>query len=257
MKNHLTLLSRGSKIGGAAVGAAAGSLAGPLGTVAGAAIGAVAGEIFVVVLDDLAQRYLSPREEQRVAGVAALAIDGIRQRLLWEQRRDDGFFEADADAPSPAEELLEGVLLNAKHEHELLKLPYLARFYTNVVFMPYVGRAEANHQLSIVESMTYAQLCILGLMAQSTRFPVRDKRWPKVGAISAESMDLAQQAFSLFQRQLLLSYHDDGDVADLVLDVTQVIPSQVGLSPTGKRVVDLFGLEDISVEELRKIAKIL
>lgn len=76
MKEYEALLNKGSQIAGAAVGGAVGSLAGPGGTLAGAAIGAAAGEACVVVLDDLAQRFLSPREEQRVGGVAALAIIG-------------------------------------------------------------------------------------------------------------------------------------------------------------------------------------
>ena len=209
MKNYRTLLRSGTKIGGAAVGGAVGSLAGPAGTVAGAAIGAALGETCVVVLDDLANRFLSPREEQRVAGVAALAIDGIRERLLFESKRDDDFFDGNADNPSPAEELLEGVLLNAKQEHEQLKLPYLAKFYTNLVFAPYVQRAEANHLLSIVESLTYRQLCILSLASQLEKFQVRNEMWARHSVITTESLDVAQQSLYLYQRQLLISYQKE------------------------------------------------
>lgn len=257
MKNYLTLLNHGSKIGGAAVGGAVGSLAGPAGTVAGAAIGAAVGEACVVVLDDLAQRYLSPREEQRVAGVAALAIDGIRERLHWDQKRDDDFFDADGESPSAAEELLEGVLLNAKQEHEELKLPYLASFYTNLVFAPYVQRAEANYLLSIAEALTYRQFCLMSLVSQMDEFKVRDKLWAERGTVNADSMDAAQQALYLYQRQLLISYSKEHGRGGFVYEINLVLPSEAIVSSTGKRLVDLFGLKNIPRKELRDLAAIL
>lgn len=122
-----------------------GSQAGPLVAATGAAIGTAVGEKCAVVLDDLANRYLSPREEQRIAGVAAIAIEGVRERLLWEPRRDDDFFDGDPDNPSAAEGLFEGVLVNAKQEHGQLKVPYLAIFYTNLIFDRTVQRPEANY----------------------------------------------------------------------------------------------------------------
>jgi hypothetical protein len=257
VKNYLTLLKRGSKIGGAAVGAAAGSLAGPAGTVAGAAVGEAVGEACVVVLDDLAQRYLSPKEEQRVAGVAALAIDGIRERLLWEQKRDDNFFEGDGESPSPAEELFEGVLLNAKQEHEELKLPYLANFYTNLVFAPYVQRAEANYLLSIAEALTYRQFCLMSLISQTDKFKVRDTLWAEGGAVNADSMDAAQQALYLYQRQLLISFSKEHGRGGFVYEINLVLPSEAIVSGTGKRLVDLLGLKNIPAAELSELASLL
>lgn len=68
MKDYRSLLIQGGKIGGAAAGGAIGSLTGPEGTVLGAALGAAVSETCVAVLTDLANRFLSPKEEQRVAG---------------------------------------------------------------------------------------------------------------------------------------------------------------------------------------------
>jgi hypothetical protein len=257
VKNYLTLLNHGSKIGGAAVGGAVGSLAGPAGTVAGAAIGAAVGEACVVVLNDLAQRYLSPREEQRVAGVAALAIDGIRERLHWEQKRDDDFFDGEDESPSAAEELFEGVLLNAKQEHEELKLPYLANFYKNLVFAPYVQRAEANYLLSIAEALTYRQFCLMSLVSQMDEFNVRDKLWAEGGTVNADSMDAAQQALYLYQRQLLISFSKEHGRGGCVYEINLVLPSEAIVSSTGKRLVDLFGLKNIPRKDLTDLAAIL
>ncbi|MBA6134540.1 hypothetical protein [Pseudomonas juntendi] len=256
MKRYIGLLRKGTQIGGAAVGGAVGSLAGPGGTVAGAAIGAAAGEACVVVLEDLAQRFLSPREEQRVGGVAAMAIESIRERRLWDEVRDDDFFDHSGDGPSPAEEIFEGVLLSAKQEHEELKLPFLANFYANLVFTPYVQRAEANYLLAIAESLTYRQFCILSLVNRKTEFELRSALWPG-GSISADSLDAAQQALYLYQRQLLISYSEEYGRGGFVYEVNLVLPCEAILSSTGKRLVDLLGLDAISEDELRALAKAL
>ena len=255
MKNHLTLLNKGSKIGGAAVGSAIGSLAGPLGAATGAALGAAVGEICVVVLDDLANRYLSPREEQRVAGVAALAIEAIRERLLLEPKRDDDFFDGDPSNPSAAEELFEGVLLNAKQEHEQLKLPYLANFYANLIFDHSVKRAEANYLLSIAESLTYQQLCLIGLKSslQKEKFDLRQGGWVYGQVVSAETRDLTQQALYLYQRQIFYSRPKElSSTPSFEVNVT--LPIGASLSMVGQRLANLMSLHNIEMKDLRAVA---
>lgn len=255
MKNYLSLLSHGGKIGGSALGGAIGSLAGPEGTALGAALGAAVSETCVVVLDDLANRYLSPKEQQRVAGVAALAIDGIRERLLFEVRRDDGFFESTDGSPAAAEELFEGLLLTAKQEHEQLKLPYLANFYTNLVFDSSVKRSEANYLLSLAESLTFCQLCILGLASkkQTAKFTLRKRGWIFGDIPSEETSGIGEQANYLDQRQLLYK-RPQTDQSDQSKS-PYTLPVYTRLSKIGQRLADLMELHKIEVVELEAVAK--
>jgi len=255
LKNHVTLLSRGISISGAAAGAAIGALGGPMGTVLGAATGGAIVEMSKVLLDDFANRFLSQKEERRIAGVAALAIDQIQGRLLWETRRSDDFFDGTPDRPSPAEEIFEGVLLSAKQEHEDLKLPYLANFYSNLPFRPDVLRSEANYVLAVAETLTYEQFKILGLMSQAARFPIRRDQWPDPKSISPHSSVLAQQLLHLYERHLILSYEDDGEISSGIYDIDLIVPSFLSLSASGKRFVDLLGLRTIPEDELKRLAE--
>lgn len=209
-----------------------------------------------MVLDDLANRFLSPREEQRVAGVAALAIDGIRERLLWRTKRDDDFFDGDADTPSPAEELLEGVLLNAKQEHEQLKLPYLANFYINLVFDSSVKRSEANYLLSLAESLTFCQFCLLGLASakQKTEFSLRHRMWILGDVLSEETTSIGEQASYLNQRQLFYKRPATGN-SDQRFASAEALPGYTRLSQIGQRLADLMCLHEIDSTELEAIAK--
>jgi hypothetical protein len=255
MKDYRGLLKQGSKIGGAAAGGAIGSLTGPAGTVLGAALGAAVSEACVAVLSDLANRFLSPKEEQRVAGVAAMAIEGIREKLLFDTLRNDDFFEADDSSPSAAEELFEGVLLNAKQEYEQLKLPYLANFYTNLAFETSVKRSEANYLLGVAKTLTYTQLCMLGLRSklQCHEYKVRTHNWNYGEMVSEETQNLAEQAEYLKQRQLFQKLSPFQ--ADITFNEATTLPSATSLSTTGQRLSNLMELHLIERVDLEALAK--
>ena len=255
MKNYRTLLTHSTKIGGAAVGGAAGSLAGPAGTVAGAAIGAAVAETCTKVLDDLANRWLSPKEEQRVAGVAALAIERIREKLLFETVRQDDFFEGDDGSPSAAAELFEGVLLNAKQEHEQLKLPYLANLYANLLFDTSVKRSEANYLLGVAETLTYTQFCMLGLRSklQHRDYKIRTNDWNYGEMVSEETQSLAEQAEYLKQRQLFQK--PSPFQADVNFNEATILPGNTSLSSTGQRLSNLMELHLIDRGDLAALAE--
>ncbi|RRV08721.1 hypothetical protein EGJ22_21345 [Pseudomonas sp. p99-361] len=252
----VSLLKKGSGIAGASVGSVVSALigaavAGPAGTTAGAAV-AKACEF---VIEDIAHRMLSSREQQKVGGVAALAIDGIRERLLWDSPRKDGFFERkEDDQPSPCEEIFEGVLLAAKQEHERKKLEYVARFFTNLVFTPDFQPAEANHLIAIAETLTYQQFCILAVVANRDAFALRSEEWPERGVIPTDKLDLAHQAFYLYQRQFLVSIDPQQGQAGFVYNIARTLPTHCHLSPTGLRIVDILGLRDIPRVELEEVA---
>ncbi|KPM63594.1 hypothetical protein HB4184_12425 [Pseudomonas putida] len=254
MKDYRSLLIQGGKIGGAAAGGAIGSLTGPEGTVLGAALGAAVSETCVAVLTDLANRFLSPKEEQRVAGVAALTIDGIRERQLFESVRNDDFFDEGATAGSAAEEIFEGVLLSAKQEHEQLKLPLLAKFYANLVFESSIKRSEANYLLSIAESLTYTQLCLLGLCSEMQKrdYKLRERGWLFGEKVTPETESLAVQAEYLSQRQLF--YKHPPSKLDQKFKDSEVLPRYRSLSTVGQRLANLMELHNIESEALKAVA---
>src|SRR4051794_37196438 len=103
---------------GSAVGGALGSIAGPPGLAAGAVGGVAAQRAMKRVADEIVGRWLAPRQAVRTGAVYVLARDQISARIVaGEQPRDD-FFRADRTGRSPAEELLEGILLKAAGEYE-------------------------------------------------------------------------------------------------------------------------------------------
>ncbi|WP_145181922.1 hypothetical protein [Pseudomonas sp. URMO17WK12:I11] len=257
MKNYQTFLSQGASIAGSAVGAAVGALITPSGTMAGTAVGAVIGETCKIVLDDVAQRFLSPKESQRVAGVAALAIEKIRDELLWRERRGDAFFTELNEGPSPAEEVFEGVLLAAKNEHEQLKLSFIANFYANLVFEPYIDKAEANYLLAIAEGLTYRQFCLLQLINCISSFKTRSEPWSRQNPMHPESHIISVEALALYQKSLVGRFSQQGEMGTAnVYHPGLVVPAASMITGVGIKLCSLLGLHAIEKAHLEALAQV-
>ncbi|MNN74454.1 hypothetical protein D3C81_1906560 [compost metagenome] len=88
-------------------------------------------------------------------------------------------------------------------------------------------------------------------------FKVRDKLWTEGGTVNADSLDAAQQALYLYQRQLLISFSKEHGRGGFVYEINLVLPAEAIVSSTGKRLVELFGLKSIPKTELTELASLL
>ncbi len=108
------MIEGGSEIAGAAVGGALGLLGGPPGVAAGAVGGVLVTRALKRIGAELQLRLLGPRQEVRVGATFAFAATEISERLeRGDHERHDGWFDGGGEGRPHAEELLEGVLLNA------------------------------------------------------------------------------------------------------------------------------------------------
>jgi hypothetical protein len=158
------LIEGGSEIAGAVVGGALGFIGGPPGVYAGAVGGVLVTRTLKRVGQEVRRRLLGPRQEVRVGAAFAFAADEIRQRLdRGDGLREDGWFESDGRAQ--ADELLEGVLLNAANAYEERKVRHLGWLYASLAFDSTIGRAYANFLLQLADRLTYRELVCVALFA--------------------------------------------------------------------------------------------
>jgi hypothetical protein len=160
------LIESGSEIAGAAVGGALGLLGGPPGVAAGAVGGVLATRALKRMGAEVRLRLFGPRQEIRVGAAFAFAADEIRERLeSGDEIRSDGWFEGNGSGRPEAEELLEGVLLNAANAYEERKVPYLGWLYASLVFDASVGRDYSNFLIRLADRLTYRELVIVALLS--------------------------------------------------------------------------------------------
>jgi hypothetical protein len=215
---------------------------------------------------DVAARQLSHREQVRTGAAAAIAVNGIWEHLLNnETPRDDDFFEPrEGGDRSPAEEILEGVLLKSKNEFEEKKVRFLGNFYANLAFSPGVSVGEAIHLLSIAESFTYRQICILAFVqrleaSDAIRNSLRpvDYRKTKLLKIHADLLCLLQEVYELDRMSIVRCINEAKSGFDFLMGWTDVTPANLMLHPLGERLATLLDVNQVDQADVDSVWKLL
>ncbi len=124
------------------------------------------------------QRLTGPAQQRRAGGALFVARARIRERLeSGDKPRDDGFFDEMGGDRAPAEELLEGVLLQAADSYQQRKVQYLGEFYASLVFATGLDPAYAHALLRVADRLTYRQLVLLALIGGPLRTRVSCSPW--------------------------------------------------------------------------------
>jgi hypothetical protein len=258
------LIEAGSEIVGAAVGGALGFLAaGPVGSAGAGIAGVMIAKSANKLLGDIATRQMSKREEERVGATAAVALKNIKDRLdRGEKPRDDDFFEEEIESRSAAEEVFEGTLRKAQDEHEEKKIKLLGNFFANVAFSSGVSLGEANYYLTLIDNLTYRQICVLGLLLARTSIStlpkLRESDYRKnVSNLSFESVSLLQEIMSLYNSGLVACRQEGGEGFIALLGLHDIAPNGLVLTPLGERVSVLLGADTVEGVDLDKIIMLL
>lgn len=249
----LDLIKNGAPIAGAAVGGALGFVTGGPG---GAALGGALGAALAHGVEETADRALSQREKVRVGATASYAMDFVRERLeVGDVPREDGFFDNFEFGTSTADEILDGVLLRAKGDHEERKARFYGKFFSNIAFDSGCSRSEANYFLHLLDRLTYSQLVIVSLFVGPYRFlQLPDDSYENKN-MNPELSQTLLATFELSQMGLVKLWvtAKDGE-AEALLDMGDIRPKDMGLSLSGKRLFELASLELIPESELDRLA---
>lgn len=250
-RNLRSLITGGAEIAGGAVGGALGFLAaGPEGAAAFGAGGTLAAIALGHVGEEIADRFLGPREKVRVGGVLALSAARIRERIeAGEQIRDDGFFDPKPDGRPDAEEVVENILLRAQREAEEKKLPFMANLLSNVAFDTSISGQLAHQIVKAAEALTYRQLCLLFLFSGLVTVTLRSTDYRGVGSFPPELMQVLYECFDLYSRGLV---NIGGEVAFGPTDIKPAVMRTQGL---GTFIFNLMGLAKISPSDLTPLVR--
>jgi hypothetical protein len=261
-----------SAIGGALAGTALTLVAGPF-------VGNVSGEVVARVLAgvgyEIEQRFFAPRQERRIGLAYQAAVETASEELAaGKQTRSDGFFDPPGpDEPSPAEEILEGVLRTAADEWEQRKVPYIGRIFATLSFDSSVSPSDASYLLRLADRLTYQEVVLLAFWeaAQDEAQPYRQEvmsvsvrgaegRSRPSAAILAQMNDLATAG-------LLGAVNSDGQVVRMSetwggLSGFRTYGGRAEFTTTqltdmGKTLYRLMGLDQVPHEDLTQIARAL
>jgi hypothetical protein len=264
------VLGAGARLSGSTGGAAVGVLVGgPVGAFAGAGAGWAIQEIAIAGAD-VAQRWLSPRAEERVGAVLLLATDEISARIMAGERPRDDLRGSTTAARSPAAELIEATLVTASQTHEERKLPYLAHLLAAIAFEHGLSPADSNQLIGLAEALTYRQLVVLAVFdaidGTSSNEIMRlygPNDWvsDEPSALTSIRVDM----LDLFQRGLVrLPRRIRREVSDMFTEETDLgwpgVPSEVGprdlqLTSAGERLTRMMRLVEIPEGDRQELVR--
>ena len=217
------------------------------------------------VLADFLSRVLSPRQEQRVLTVAALAVDYIERRLQNpdEQLRTDGFFSEGTIIRSDAQEVVDSMLFTVEDDPQEQKIPYMAHLIENGCFDASIHPGLLHFLYKESKSLTYRQLCILKLIIEN-KYPLSLKSTVETPWLTEEPMPmLSKETFPTLVECINLGHRGYIDYklspADDTLSgpVALLVPhSMRSLVPAGQMYVHM-GLADIPEDDVLPLAKSL
>jgi hypothetical protein len=170
------LIESSSDLIGAVAGGAIGLVGGPVGSIGGAAAGVAITKTVRRVGVEVYDRLLVPRQQERVGTVLAVALDDAQTRANeGEKVRDDGFFDSAEGQRSDAEELFEGVLLQAANAYEERKLRHLGAILPSLAVRPDVSPADGHWLARLADRLTWRQLVVLSIFAEPPEERVRQR----------------------------------------------------------------------------------
>jgi len=167
--------------------------------------------------------------------------------------RSDGFFDSDFVAGrSPAEELLEGALLQAADSYEERKVPLLGNLYAELAFAAEVDRPTANYLLLLARRLTYRQLVLMACLWKREAMPEALLRADSVSFDDAQSIEVDE-----LERLGLVGRGDPGGTPKrggaTFVDAGSLDPRKLTLTAPGAvlyRLMDLGTIDPQSRQEL-------
>ncbi|MGK9250846.1 hypothetical protein [Paenibacillus humicus] len=237
----------------------------------------ILGTVLESGLEEVINRSLTEREEFRVGYSAIQIYSEINKRLIKGDRirSDEVFFLDNGMYQSNANEILEGILLACKREHEEKKIIYISNILANIVFDSEIGIEEANHIVKLAEELTYRQLILLRIFEDHKfgEFNIRDF---KLSTMETWELSYNQEIIEMTKLGILAQLDTDyygieghemtSDALESLVQrnayielshCTQVIPKAVVSTSYGYLLYDLMGLSEIPHEDVTKTMQLL
>jgi hypothetical protein len=255
-------IEAGGDLLGAVGGGAVGLIGGPPGALGGAAAGVVLTRALTRVGLEVFDRLVVRRQQERV-GVALAVMSNDASQLVQAERpwRSDGFFDEPPGCRSPAEELVEGVLLHAADAYQELKLRHLAAIVPALAARPDVSAADGMWITELASRLTWRQLVVLAIFAElpEKQPTLDDFDRDVVGREPLPGM-LAEEIEELTAIGLLGTLNADGITIDRIVGgvadgVWQISMTAWRLTGPGRLLAELARLDDVPAAERKPVLR--
>ena len=206
-------------------------------------------------LDDIYENIYTSKEVKNILTTLYYSLTIIRENIDKNINiRKDCLFIEDSEDVSLAEELINGIIISSRNEHEFKKLKYYGYLLGNMMFKEDLSRDECNRLIRISRNLSYCQIKLINMyvISQTIQVPILKREdYTKTGIGNYKLLGILQDTLDMIQKSIL------NGSGKLVLDLVQINPSQVKVQGSGTLLYNLMSLNKMPYDELEDLLDIL
>jgi hypothetical protein len=232
--------------GGALIGLA---IAGPAGAIAGAASAPLITRLMGIG-GEFAQRLLGKREQGRLGAALEYAVEKTRENIEAGKETNPALVGENVQLAS-SDEILESALTAAQRDPQEKKLRYYGNLIGNLPFEKNLDASEAFQLTRLAQELTYRQLCLLAIFAESRKFSLRNGQYVGYPAMTDSLMSVLLDIYELWSRQIV------GSDTLVLVTYDLINPARIVLHGISGRLYRLMELNSIPPADLEEVAQFL
>lgn len=206
-------------------------------------------------INDIYENIYTSKERKKILITIYYSLEMIKENVENNNFiREKDFFEENLNNQSLAEEIMEGILISSKNEHEESKLKYYGYLLGNIMFKNDLDIDECNRLIKLSRQLTYCQIKLINMyvISQSIQIPILQREdYTKLGIRDYKLLGILQDTLDMIQKSIL------NGSGKLVLDLVQINPSKIKVQGVGTLLYNCMSLNKMPYDELEDMLDLL
>lgn len=212
-------------------------------------------KLYESFINDLYENIYTSKESKRILIALYYSLEIIKENLDNNNViRKEVFFEENLNNQCLAEEMINGIVISSRNEHEESKLKYYGYLLGNIMFKDNLDRDECNRLIKLSRQLTYCQIKLINMyvISQTIQIPILQREdYTKLGIRDYKLLGILQDTLDMIQKSIL------NGSGKLVLDVVQINPSKIKVQGVGTLLYNCMSLNKMPYDELEDMLELL
>lgn len=212
-------------------------------------------KLYESFINDIYENTYTFKESKKILTTLYYSLEMIKENLDKNNLlRKGDFFESNVNSQCLAEEIINGIVISSRNEHEESKLKYYGYLLGNIMFKDNLDRDECNRLIKLSRQLTYCQIKLINMyvISQTIQIPILQREdYTKIGVGDYKLLGILQDTLDMIQKSIL------NGSGKLVLDMVQINPSKIKVQGIGTLLYNYMSLNKMPYDELEDILDLL
>lgn len=206
-------------------------------------------------INEIYEKIYTLKESKKILTTLYYSLEVTKENLDKNNSiRKDDFFVESINEQCLAKEIMNGIVISSRNEHEESKLKYYGYLLGNIMFKENLDRDECNRLIKLSRQLSYCQIKLINMyvISQTIQIPILQREdYTKLGVGNYKLLGILQDTLDMIQKSIL------NGSGKLVLDVVQINPSKIKVQGIGTLLYNYMSLSKMPYDELEDILNLL